>query len=212
MENMISFTISVALGATAGLHAACYGAYKDSPHETFKWARFTREIALATLISAGIYSYVTARYSISPLFYFLVVLALSRILTEGYKLFLRNEPQSGYLIPSQFHFFRKIVTSRAQRALIGVGLLLFIWMLLAGTQFLIKIIPVVFAGTVIGLITGSATALGGGYKDGLFEGFSQKKFFRSPVVGSLGGLFLQQVTGVTHTHRCCSSVVLALRG
>lgn len=30
------------LGIAAGLHGALYGAYKDSPHESFRWRRSTR--------------------------------------------------------------------------------------------------------------------------------------------------------------------------
>ena len=35
------------LGILAGLHGALYGAYKDSPHESFLVRRFAREVVLA---------------------------------------------------------------------------------------------------------------------------------------------------------------------
>jgi hypothetical protein len=37
------------LAMTAGIHAACYGAYKDAPYEFFRLKRFIREIIIATL-------------------------------------------------------------------------------------------------------------------------------------------------------------------
>jgi hypothetical protein len=40
-------TVIVTLGFAAGLHGALYGAYKDSPHESFRTGRFVREIAIA---------------------------------------------------------------------------------------------------------------------------------------------------------------------
>ena len=41
----------VAIGMMAGLHGATYGAYKDSPHESFLLRRFLRELLLATAIA-----------------------------------------------------------------------------------------------------------------------------------------------------------------
>jgi hypothetical protein len=36
---------TAALGLAAGFHGALYGAYKDSPHESFLRRRFIREIS-----------------------------------------------------------------------------------------------------------------------------------------------------------------------
>ena len=42
-------TISLlGLGTLAGLHGALYGAYKDSPHESFLFRRFLREVLQGT--------------------------------------------------------------------------------------------------------------------------------------------------------------------
>ena len=45
---------STLLNIAAGLHGALYGAYKDSPHESFKPARFAREIVIALAAAAGL--------------------------------------------------------------------------------------------------------------------------------------------------------------
>jgi hypothetical protein len=43
-----------AVGLAAGLHGALYGAYKDSPHESFLLRRFVREIAIALTVALGL--------------------------------------------------------------------------------------------------------------------------------------------------------------
>lgn len=50
----MTITIAAALGLTAGLHAALYGAYKDSPHESFLLRRFVRELLIASSVAAGL--------------------------------------------------------------------------------------------------------------------------------------------------------------
>ena len=54
---MITLVSTAVLGAAAGLHGALYGAYKDSPHESFLTRRFLREIAIAVMVLA-LYPYV----------------------------------------------------------------------------------------------------------------------------------------------------------
>jgi len=50
---MATATIA-AVGLAAGLHGALYGAYKDSPHESFLFRRFVREIAIALTVALGL--------------------------------------------------------------------------------------------------------------------------------------------------------------
>lgn len=193
------------IGSIAGLHAACYGAYKDSPHETFIWQRFIREIIIATVIAAFIRTmFPTHAATLSLPVFFLVVLAWSRIVTESYKLFIRSESQERYLIPSQVHLWRHVVSSRPARILLGILAGIFLWSMFSLASMVSKHLSLLTSGIVIGLVTGLATALGGGYKDGLFEGFSPRKFVRSPLIGAFGG-FLLSLKGVSHTH---SNVVL----
>jgi hypothetical protein len=50
----MSIALTALIGAAAGLHAALYGAYKDSPHESFLARRFAREIVTAFLLLCAI--------------------------------------------------------------------------------------------------------------------------------------------------------------
>jgi len=177
-------------GLFAGLHAACYGAYKDSPYERFKVIRFFREMLLATTI-AIIFSALISFNQVPKTIFFLITLAWSRIITEAYKLFIRTESQKNYLIPSQIHFFRKIVQKRMARFLFGFFIACIFAGLLLISFTITKYISFQWLkGMLVGLIAGLGTASGGGYKDGFFEGFYIRKFFRSPIIGALSGLIL----------------------
>ena len=48
--------------------------------------------------------------------------------------------------------------------------------------------PRVVHGLLVGLGIGIAEAMAGGYKDGAIEGFSWRKFAKSPSFGALGGI------------------------
>lgn len=145
---MISSLTSLFLGSVTGLHVACYGAYKDSPHERFKLLRFIREIILATIIAATTWK-IFPEYRLLPAFlFFLFVLAWSRIVTEAYKLFVRTEPQNG-------------------------------------------------------LLAGMATAVGGGYKDGLFEGLSTLSRLIQSIIKSASYLFCRiYLPGLSFCYWC----------
>ncbi|MBI2617606.1 hypothetical protein HYW55_05725 [Candidatus Gottesmanbacteria bacterium] len=181
------------LGMLAGLHAACYGAYKDSPYERFKLNRFVREISIGA-ISALFIFFSTETRNVHPAILFLSFVACSRIFTESYKLFIREESQKKYKIPSMLHIFKNVLTSRLQRILIGVVA----YVIFAGFFVLAFKISSIFSipisGVLIGLITGLITGFGGAYKDGFFEGFQIRKFFRSPIIGALSGYLLSYLT------------------
>jgi hypothetical protein len=100
--------IVLIIGLTAGLHAALYGAYKDSPHESFLLRRFVRELVFATVI-AGVLGGLHLCQG-QPLFIiYLSIFALARVATEFWKLFLRVEPQDEYRIPTQIHWVKGVV-------------------------------------------------------------------------------------------------------
>ena len=104
----MSLSIIIVIGLAAGLHAALYGTYKDSPHESFLLRRFVRELVFATGIAAVLATIdITGRES--PFIVYLSVFALARIVTEFWKLFLRVEPQDGFRIPTQIHWIRSVV-------------------------------------------------------------------------------------------------------
>jgi hypothetical protein len=90
------FTILV--GMAGGLHAALYGAYKDSPQESFLLRRFLRELVFAAVIASGLAAFRLSQQE-SLFIVYLSVFALARIVTEFWKLFLRVEPQREYRIP-----------------------------------------------------------------------------------------------------------------
>lgn len=204
----MSIYSTIALGSIAGFHAASYGAYKDSPHEGFKLNRYFREIILSIIIALIFLTNFPQTAEITTkLIFFLVVLAWSRIITEAYKLFFRIESQKNYLIPSQVHFFRKIVTKRYQRIFLGMFTACAFIVFLSLANYVSIIFRGPLLGALIGLIAGIATALGGGYKDGLFEGFSIGKFFRSPIIGFISGFILASTNVIhTHTHQFCCSL------
>lgn len=181
------------LGILAGLHAACYGAYKDSPYERFKLNRFVREISIGAVFALLIF-FSTETRNVHPAILFLSFLACARIFTESYKLFIREESQKTYKIPSMLHVFRTVLTSRLQRYAIGI----IAYIIFAGFFVLAFKISSIFSlrmsGVLIGLITGSITGFGGAYKDGFFEGFQIRKFSRSPIIGAFSGYLLSYVT------------------
>jgi len=179
--------ITIIIGLAAGLHAALYGAYKDSPHESFLLRRFVRELvfavtAAATLGALGLCS------DQSPFIVYLSIFALARIATEFWKLFLRVEPQQDYRIPTQIHWVRGVVHNPVLRLLLGFGFVGSIY----GCYRLFHFLPDWLPGPVVGLIVGAgiglAEAIAGAYKDGAIEGFSFRKFLKSPTFGALGGL------------------------
>lgn len=178
--------IIIAIGFVAGLHAALYGAYKDSPHESFLLRRFLRELVFSTGV-AGVLAVAHLSDHETPFIVYLSVFALARILTEFWKLFLRVEPQEEYRIPTQIHWVKGVVHNPLIRLLFGAGFLGGIY----GCYRLFRLLPMSLPWPVIGLIIGCgigvAEAIAGAYKDGTIEGFSFRKFLKSPTFGALGG-------------------------
>lgn len=175
------------LGLAAGLHGALYGAYKDSPHESFRWRRFAREIAFA-LAAVTALAWVPAARTQSAFTIYLTAFALTRIVTEFWKLFVRVEPQESFRIPTQIHCVVGVIHNPLLRLLLGVGFLASIYGCYAAFRTLPAWVPLPVKGLLIGLGIGTAEAIAGGYKDGAIEGFSWIKFTKSPSFGMIGGL------------------------
>jgi hypothetical protein len=193
-EDAMTFTAVVAVGAMAGLHAALYGAYKDSPHESFLARRFVRELVVAAVVATGL-AWFGSVDGQTPFIVYLSVFALSRIATEFWKLFLRVEPQGGFRIPTQVHLQRHVVDSPVCRQVLGLGWLSAIYGCYALFKLLPDSLPSVVAGAVAGAGIGLALACGGAYKDGTIEGFSWLKFAKSPTFAALGGVLAGLHTG-----------------
>lgn len=179
--------IVLIIGLTAGLHAALYGAYKDSPHESFLLRRFIRELVFATVIAAVLGRLHLCKGQTLFIIY-LSVFALSRVVTEFWKLFLRVEPQEGYRIPTQIHWVKGVVHNRAIRILMGLGFVGSIYGCLLLFRLLPDSLPWPITALIVGGGVGLAEAIAGAYKDGTIEGFSFRKFLKSPTFGALGGL------------------------
>jgi hypothetical protein len=180
--------VTVAVGLAAGLHGALYGAYKDSPHESFLLRRFLREIAIALTASIAFAVLHPAASAQSAFVIYLSTFAMTRIVTEFWKLFIRVEPQDGFRIPTQIHCVTGIIHNPVLRLLLGVGFLASIF----GIGMIETIVPASWPrtlhGAIIGLSIGVAEAIAGAYKDGAIEGFSWRKFAKSPSFGTLGGI------------------------
>lgn len=184
----MTLTAVVALGFVAGLHGALYGAYKDSPHESFRTERFLRELAIALVMSIGVWLFYPSASDESAFILYLSVFALTRIVTEFWKLFVRVEPQNDFRIPTQIHCVTGIVHHRLLRLLLGTGFLASIYGIWALSTMIPHDTPAPLQGLLTGLAIGTAEAIAGAYKDGTIEGFYWFKFFKSPVFGSIGGI------------------------
>jgi hypothetical protein len=183
----MAFLIAPVLGFAAGLHAASYGAYKDSPHESFLWRRFVRELVFACGITLALDGF-HVWHGQSLFIIYLSAFALSRIATEFWKLFVRVEPQQDYRIPTQIHWFTGVVHNPLIRLALGFGFLASIYGIYRLGAILPAAWPAPLRGVVIGLSIGACEAIAGAYKDGSIEGFYWHKFAKSPVFGALGGL------------------------
>lgn len=181
------------IGLATGIHAGSYGAYKDSPYEGFKPLRVYRELFIAGILG---YLFSVYQWARGEKFFivFLVIFALSRLITEFYKLFIRTESQSLYKIPTQIHLFGRLVTGRRERLLLGLLPVVILLCIYAFGELGLNGFPKLMKGLILGLQMGLGTAIAGGYKDGFFEGFDKTKFMRSPVLGAIGGMLISLST------------------
>ncbi|MBN2030862.1 hypothetical protein JW824_11545 [bacterium] len=177
----------------AGLHASCYGAYKDSPHESFLLKRFVRELIIALCIGVSFWLFDVGGAE-SCFIIYLSTFTISRLITEFWKLNIRSEPQEQFRIPTQIHFFKKIVHNRGLRFLLGFvtpAVVLGVYLI---SRNLPDALNLQQKGIVVGLLIGLADASGGAYKDGMIEGFYLRKFLKSSLFGPLGGFVISYYT------------------
>jgi hypothetical protein len=191
--------LAALIGLLAGLHAATWGMYKDAPHEGFSPRKYARSPVLAAVLAIGaqLATGLEPRRAGDALVLFGVVYVIERALAEIYKTFLREEDQSKYFIPMQFHVLGTVVKSRRARWLVGA----LYTVLLLGLVGCVAHLDRTAAGThstgivlLVGGVGGWISAFGGAWKDAPSEGFQVLKFFRSPVLASLFGWGL---TGLT---------------
>jgi hypothetical protein len=183
----MNVAIALAIGLLSGAHTSTWGMYKDSPHEGFTWRKYLRSILLSGAIAVA--WEIAVGFDLARAWMRFVLFGLTYVtergLVELYKTYLREEDQSKYFIPMQFHVMGRVVESRRVR-----------WSVAAG--WVVVVLGVVFglrafqdAGTgvagwmvvlLIGSIGGWLSAFGGAFKDAPVEGFETFKFFRSPLV------------------------------
>jgi len=154
-----------------------------------------REIAIAMSVAVGLALFHPAAGRQSMFVIYLTVFALTRTVTEFWKLFVRVEPQGDFRIPTQIHWFRGVIHSPMLRLLLGFGFLASIYGIYALGVIIPPSWPRGLRGFLTGLSIGVAEAIAGGYKDGSIEGFSWRKFAKSPCFGALGGLIASGHTG-----------------
>ena len=117
-EAVMNAAIALAIGLLSGAHTSTWGMYKDSPHEGFTWLKYFRSIVL----SAGDRARRGRRsldFDLARAWARVVLFGLTYVtergLVELYKTFLREEDQSKYFIPMQFHVMGRVVESRRVR-------------------------------------------------------------------------------------------------
>ena len=195
----MNFLIALVIGVTAGVHSSTWGMYKDAPYEGFTYRKYFRSIVLSGLLGALIWFVTQIDLSkaanIFVLFGF--TYGIERAILEFYKTFLRDEDQSKYFIPMQFHVQGKIVENKSLRLMVGaaylVGVLAVFGTIYYSDRLNLKLPwwTVVF---LIGSAGGWISAFGGAWKDAPIEGFELFKFFRSPAITAFYALLLSFLT------------------
>ncbi|MDD5290807.1 MAG: hypothetical protein PHZ04_01700 [Patescibacteria group bacterium] len=183
----------ILLGSIAGLHRASYGAYKDAPYESFILRRFFRELAI--VVVAAILLFILNLGKSEPLLILtLALFSLSYITTEVWKLFIRYKDEKMYRIPVRMHLGGKAVESHLIRLIFALVFLGIIWGVYQIGMILPETISITKKGMIMGFIIGLFEGIGGGYKDGTFEGFRTVTFIRSPILAAVGGFLMALLT------------------
>jgi hypothetical protein len=188
-----------AVGLMAGTHTATWGMYKDAVHEGFTWRTYLRSIVVSLVLSlcVGASGLLPIDDAGDVVVLFGLVYVLERAVTEFYKTFIRDEDQSKYFIPMQFHVLGRVVRDRRVR--LGVGLAAL--GAAVGLLGLVRSIQVETAGPargatilLVGSVGGWFSAFGGAFKDAPIEGFETFKFFRSPLFAGGYAMLLANFT------------------
>lgn len=187
--------IALAIGLLSGAHTSTWGMYKDSPHEGFTWRKYFRSIVLSALI-ALVWEAIVA-FDLTEAWTRVVLFGLTYVtergLVELYKTYLREEDQSKYFIPMQFHVMGRVIHDRRVRWSVAAAWVVAVLLVAWGLHSLQESRPEIPGWAVvllIGSIGGWLSAFGGAFKDAPVEGFETFKFFRSPVVALLWSLLV----------------------
>ena len=188
---MINLSVFVLTGAIAGLHSACWGSYRDPPYEKFSKLKFIRSIILGAILGVILF-YLLQFYNVvegNLGIIFVFIMGFERVFTEFFKIFVREEDERKYKIPMKFQYLGNIVKNQTKRFLIGIGFIISSFLIFHFLT-LSNITASISSNVLIGLLAGVTVAFCGAWRASPFEGFSWRKFFKSPISGLLGGITL----------------------
>jgi hypothetical protein len=195
----MELVIAAVIGLLAGTHAATWGMYKDAPHEGFTVRRYSRSVIVGLVVGVGLQLLLRLDLTraAAMVVFFGLCYVTERGIVEVYKTFLRQEDQSKYFIPMQFHIGGKVVQSTPKRLLVGLAYSIVVLLAIWGVHRLDDVdvgIPRLVMVLLIGSIGGWISAFGGAWKDAPIEGFETLKFFRSPAMTIFYALVLSFLT------------------
>lgn len=161
--------LAALVGLLAGLHSATWGMYKDSPHEGFSLGKYARSPILGAFLGvmAHLVTGLDPRRAADVVVLFGVVYAIERVLAEIYKTFLREEDQSKYFIPMQFHVLGTVVRSRTARLIAGFLYSALLVGLMGCVSYLDRdatLRPSLLTVLLVGGVGGWISAFGGAWK------------------------------------------------
>ena len=195
----MNLAFELLVGLAAGSHVSTWGMYKDAIHEGFTVPRYLRSTFVGLFwapVAARIVG-IDATTAAGIVVLFGLTYALERATTEFWKTFVRDEDQSKYFIPMQFHVFGHVPRNRITRLAIGLGYV----SLAVGLLWLVRSVqpPTGTRGPtwqilLVAGIGGWYSACGGAFKDAPIEGFEWFKFFRSPVTATTYGFMVSFFT------------------
>jgi hypothetical protein len=189
----MTLVAAAGLGLVTGLHAASWGAYKDSPFEGFRWRSFLRSVVLGMVVTAV----VSRHHELADAVVLLVgvAYAVERLATEWWKAILRDDDQSAYTIPMRLAYRGRVVQSVHVRYVVGAAV---VAALVGGCALATSVQDQIalprWALVIVGGVGGWLTAFGGAWKDAPVEGFSGWKFLRSPFVATTWAVPLSLLT------------------
>jgi hypothetical protein len=183
------------LGCLTGLHAASWGAFKDSPFEGFRMTSFVRSILVAVAAAVALSTQTRLESTLFPVVLIGLLYAAERLVTEWWKSFVREDEQDSYSIPMRIAVGGRPVNARLPRYATGLGVASALALACWAAVSLQPARPgPIWQSVLVGGAGGWLTAVGGAWKDAPIEGFSGWKFLRSPVVATTWALVLLPFT------------------
>ena len=184
--------LDLILGLSGGLLTASWGAFKDSPYESFSWRSFCRSIVVTTgFYFLFLFLLAKTDFSFHRLAVLFTAVALERLTQEYWKAFFRPRQRAEiYKIPQSFHVLGKVVTYKKRFPL---GILLSI-LTAAVLNLLFKVRILGNSWLIPGILLSIWPSLGGAWKDAPIEGFEIKKFPRSFVIMFAAIFLLSRLT------------------